>query len=478
MSITDSHARVLLSLIDIERDARQRRAVVTDGLKESIAKNGVLSPIIVQPIAEGRYLLIAGERRLQASQELNLPDIICRMAEELSPIEAQIIELEENAKRMDLDWDDCCRAVGRIHQLHLELDEEWTQGETADACALSSGAVSMYLKVYYQLELGDERIEEAGTIREAYNILTRRDSRAAGEALQEILETTQELGQRASPKQAPEVESADELAGSGNVVNITGGALTASLSSPLRPKPRVVIPAEQSILHESFLNWAPLYKGKKFNLLHCDFPYGVNLFNGPQGGGGRHESAYQDSPDVYWDLLTCLCENLDRLLAVSAHLMFWYSAKHHDQTMQIFREKAPSLVFQPFPLIWVKSDNAGIASDVRRNPRHVYETCLMASRGARQIVRVAADVYSAPTDKRFHVSTKPEPMLKHFMSMMVDGTTSMLDPTCGSASSLRAAEELGASSVLGMDIDEQNVGVARVALRNSRLMRTANKELV
>jgi len=168
---------------------------------------------------------------------------------------------------------------------------------------------------------------------------------------------------------------------------------------------------------------------------------------------------------------------LDRIMSISGHLMFWYSAKHHEVTMETFRRLAPSLVFSPFPLIWVKSDNAGIAADVRRQPRHVYETCLLASRGGRHIVRVVADAYSAPTDKRWHVSTKPEPMLKHFMSMLVDENTRLLDPTCGGGSSLRAAEDLGARTIFGMDVDETTVGNARQALRAARTLRAASKSL-
>jgi tRNA G10 N-methylase Trm11 len=64
-------------------------------------------------------------------------------------------------------------------------------------------------------------------------------------------------------------------------------------------------------------------------------------------------------------------------------------------------------------------------------------------------------------------------MLRHFMTMLVDENTTMLDPTCGGASSLRAAESLGAAYVLGMDIDETTVGAARQALRHSRVLRAA-----
>jgi predicted RNA methylase len=95
----------------------------------------------------------------------------------------------------------------------------------------------------------------------------------------------------------------------------------------------------------------------------------------------------------------------------------------------------------------------------------------MATRGKRQIVRIVGDAYSAPRDARLHVSAKPIPVLKHFMTMLVDENTTLFDPTCGSGNALVAAEDLGASSVLGLEIDETQCGIARQALRASRSMR-------
>jgi DNA modification methylase len=49
----------------------------------------------------------------------------------------------------------------------------------------------------------------------------------------------------------------------------------------------------------------------------------------------------------------------------------------------------------------------------------------------------------------------------------------MLDPTCGSGSSLRAAESLGAKYVLGLEINKDYANLAREALEKSRRLRKA-----
>jgi DNA modification methylase len=137
-------------------------------------------------------------------------------------------------------------------------------------------------------------------------------------------------------------------------------------------------------------------------------------------------------------------------------------------------ESSTELTIWPHPLIWHKTDNTGIASDPQHGPRHVYETALLMSRKRRPLVTLGSDAYGAPTDNTLHVHTKPEPMLRHFLKMFTDEHTVFLDPTCGAGSSIRAAESLGAKAILGMDIDEDVVDLARKALREFRAKRTAS----
>ena len=66
-----------LSLIDPRAD--QPRKYFDDealqGLADSILKNGVFQPILVREYGEGRYQIIAGERRFRASKMAGLSEI-------------------------------------------------------------------------------------------------------------------------------------------------------------------------------------------------------------------------------------------------------------------------------------------------------------------------------------------------------------------------------------------------------------------
>jgi ParB family chromosome partitioning protein len=71
-------------------------------LTQSIAANGVIQPLIVRPLPDGRFELIAGERRLRAARQAGLTRVpaVVRSAESN---EAMILALIENIQREDLN---------------------------------------------------------------------------------------------------------------------------------------------------------------------------------------------------------------------------------------------------------------------------------------------------------------------------------------------------------------------------------------
>jgi ParB/RepB/Spo0J family partition protein len=421
MAITDIYKRVPLSEIKVSREDRQRKEISVDDLKSSIALHGVLVPIILS----SDYTLVAGERRLTASKLLGLPDIPVRFADDLSPEEFQTIELEENIKRKALSWQEEVDAVNKLHEIFIKKDETWTAAKTAKALALSPATISNYLLVSQPKAL--EKTKAATTLSQAVSIIKKQEARQEANIINDVI-------------------------------------------ASMRPKEAQVEIIKESILHADFSKWVQTYSGPPFNFLHCDFPYGINVFAGAWSGRDTTEG-YTDSQDVYWNLIKTLCENLDKVLASNGHLMFWFSMEHYQQTLDTFAKLAPDLQFQKFPLFWMKSDNTGIVPDFRREGRRVYETAFIASRGDRFILSPVGNAYAAPVERTYHPSTKPEPVLRHFFRMFVDEHTRMLDPTCGGGSSIRAAESLNAEHVLGLEISEEYFKNAQTALKQFRVLR-------
>lgn len=452
---------IALKDIWIDRPQRQRREIVVDDLLASIPLRGVLVPVIVveeEGPAGQRYKLLAGERRYTASSKLGLSSIPARLLAELSPIDQRVVELEENLRRKDLEWQDQCQAIATIHEIMAQKagQSEWSYTKTAEAIGYAPSWVQRCVRI--SRELHRENVASMDTATRAYNFIQREDERVASDAISNILSSATEAIDDLLEGPAPEPDA------EGNV------------PEPRSAKPApLVIPSEESILQMSFLDWAPQYQGEPFNLIHCDFPYGVNVFGGAWSGKQTWNN-YDDGADVYERLIACLCANLDRVMAHSGHLVFWLSAdiKIQAKTLEMFSQLAPTLAFCNFPLVWVKSDNVGIVPDPKREPRRIYETALIASREDRLLVRPVSNAISAQTNKENHPHTKPEPVLKHFLQMFVDTNTRFLDPTCGGGSSLRAAEALGAEYVLGLEIDDDYVANARRALNHSRVLRKAS----
>lgn len=462
MPITDEYAELMPDQIKINRDDRQRRHIEVSDLVHSIRLHGVLNPIIVTR----DFVLVAGERRLTACAKLGVP-VPVRFLDSLDEIEQQLLELEENVKRNDLPWRDAVSAIGRIHDLYCKANPTWTQERTGDTIGLSQTSIAQYLRVYRDLD--SPKIAQATGFAAAYNLLSRLDDRSATDLISRLLESD-------VPQEEPEQISLLDMETSAEASPASPASSPSAASSPSMPSAPsampVLTPASRVplVIESDFRSWVTTYTGKKFSFIHCDFPYGINVFAGKQMQSS-YTQTYDDSEDVFWDLTKTLCGNLNSIMSLSGHIMFWFGMQHYEKLLPFLREHAPSLVVNPIPLIWVKSDNVGIAPDPRRGPRQTYETALLISRGDMPIIKVVSNVFIHPTDKSLHPSTKPEPMLRHFFQMFVDSTTRLLDPTCGSGASLRAADALGASAVFGMDIDPVHVSNAGAELRKAQLLR-------
>ena len=94
-------------------------------LAESIAARGVIQPVIVRPLAGGRYQLVAGERRWRAAQKARLHEIPA-LVRELDEREVMALALIENIQREDLNPVEEAQAYQRLAD-----DEGMTQAEIA-----------------------------------------------------------------------------------------------------------------------------------------------------------------------------------------------------------------------------------------------------------------------------------------------------------------------------------------------------------
>ncbi|MGB5177519.1 MAG: ParB/RepB/Spo0J family partition protein [Gammaproteobacteria bacterium] len=126
-------------------------------LADSIAAQGVVQPIVVRAIAEGRYEIIAGERRWRAAQLAGLHEIpaVVREVEDRAAI---AIALIENIQREDLNPLEEARALERLIK-----EFELTHEQAAEAVGRSRAAVSNLLRLL-DLEGAVKQLVEKGEL--------------------------------------------------------------------------------------------------------------------------------------------------------------------------------------------------------------------------------------------------------------------------------------------------------------------------
>ena len=151
---TEKESAVTVKLHDIEPNREQpRKDFDEDALSEladSIAKHGLLQPIIVRPLSNGNYMIIAGERRWRACRMAGLDEVpvIVKEVDEQSLAEIALIE---NLQREDLN------AVEEAMGYKSLIDNfGLTQEQVSEQMGKSRSAVTNALRL---LKLKDDELE-------------------------------------------------------------------------------------------------------------------------------------------------------------------------------------------------------------------------------------------------------------------------------------------------------------------------------
>ena len=124
-------------------------------LAASIKANGVVQPILVRPLANGRFQLIAGERRWRASQRAGketVPAILRQVSDE----QAMEITIVENLQRADLNPMEQARAFERLsREFHM------TQEQMAQRTGKDRATVANFLRLLKLPPSVQTRVETA-----------------------------------------------------------------------------------------------------------------------------------------------------------------------------------------------------------------------------------------------------------------------------------------------------------------------------
>jgi len=134
-----------ISVEAIDRNPYQTRNMMDQEqlaeLAASIRANGVVQPILVRPLANGRFQLIAGERRWRASmlaEKKTIPAILRQVSDE----QALEITIVENLQRADLNPMEQARAFERLGR-----DFHMTQEQIATRTGKDRASIGNFLRL-------------------------------------------------------------------------------------------------------------------------------------------------------------------------------------------------------------------------------------------------------------------------------------------------------------------------------------------
>jgi ParB family chromosome partitioning protein len=209
------------------------------GLAASIESSGVVQPLLVRPLHDGSYELVAGERRWRAAQQAGLEKVpaLVRDSEQAERLQVALIE---NMVREDLNPVEEARACASLVE-DLGLSKE----DLARRIGRSRPAVSNLIRL---LDLPDEALEllESGELSEGHgrallgatgNDVRRRLARDAARGDWSVRETESRVklaGQPKKRKRAGSGVSAEEAA----ALRAAADKLESALGHEVKVRPR------------------------------------------------------------------------------------------------------------------------------------------------------------------------------------------------------------------------------------------------
>lgn len=420
---------------------RQRRVFNRDLLQDLIdsieGPVGLLQPIVIRSSPQGPTL-VAGERRLRAISEIySLGGLIKFNGElishgfipvtdlgELSLVDAEEAELEENIRRADLTWQERATASNRLMNLRqIQAEEKGLPAVTVREVSMelypdhSIGAAvaATRRELIVSRFLEDPAVRAAPTLDEAFKILKK------GEERKKHAELAEKVG--------------------------------ASYNA-----------GKQTLIQADSQDWCRGAPSEGFEVILTDPPYGMGADDfGDSGRGVQAEShRYEDSWENFAKIVEWLPEESFRLATPEAHLYLFCDIDKFFLLRHRFTEAG--WVVHRTPLVWSNPNGFRIPWQ-GKGPRRAYELILFARKGGKPVTAVRPDVMEYSRDTSIgHAAQKPVALLDDLLRRSARPGERVLDLFAGSGSVMEAAHNLKLPST-SIELDPAAFGIAANRLK-------------
>ena len=198
-------AKIKLSSITFGSRLRSEYGDIS-ALADSIQEHGLLTAITVEKTDKGKYLLLAGGRRVKACEKLKITTIPAIIYENLSHEERRLIELEENIKREDLTFVEIAAIRAEIHRLKVKESggiegvggpktehSGWGRKDTAEYLGVAPSTLTGDLQIDEAAKAGFTEVKKARTRGDALKIVEGISARGGIVTVEERSETDKKI---------------------------------------------------------------------------------------------------------------------------------------------------------------------------------------------------------------------------------------------------------------------------------------------
>ena len=403
-------------------------------LARSIKDKGLIQPIAVESHGDNTYTLLAGGRRLEACRMVSMAEIPVRIYDgPLSDLERRSIELEENVRRKDLEFQEEVNLQREIHNLQVAIHGEKFGPARTD--------------------LEHALLPEGHSMRDTAKLLDRDVSTVSRDI--KLANAMDELPDLGWDKCKNKAEAQKLLARTEEMM--IRKVLAERATSVLSKKKSKL--ADRYIVGD-FFELVKKVPNASMDLVEVDPPYGIAL---PDIKGNINEnidSKYNEvsGPD-YPDFLERLMAECWRVMNDHSWLIFWFGPEPW------FEVVFNAIIKQGFkcrrmPAIWLKTGTGGQTRQPDIYLGNMYEMFFYAYKGDATInldKRGKPNVFMSsviPPQKKIHPTEKPVELMKDILQTFAYEGDRGLVPFAGGGNTLRAANHLK-MDFIGYDLGKE-----------------------
>lgn len=417
-------------IIAADRQRKDFEPVALGELSETIRLKSLMHAPVLRETAAGKEL-VAGERRIRAIQNMwmlggtlryngqTIPEGFVPYVTlgQLSPLEAEEAELEENLHRKDLTWQENAAAMSKLHKLRSAQAQLAGRIHTVADTAMetkgrSDGSYqeSVRRDLIVARHLDNPEVMKAKSTDEAFKILKRQETTAKN------IELAQSVG------------------------------LTFSASS-------------HQLINTNCIDWMGTCPDNTFDVILTDPPYGMGADSFGDGSGGRlsnNEHHYKDDYESWHLLMEQWAPLSYKVAKQEAHAYVFCDIANFFELGSLMR-LAGWYVFRT-PFICVKP-NSGRVPLPDEGPRRQYEVLLYAIKGHKKTTAIYPDVISTVMDAAMpHGAQKPVALFENLLQRSVRPGDKVLDCFAGSGTIFPAAHNFKCTAT-GLEMSKEYYGL-------------------